>query len=356
MNNTDILQPGMPGFGETTAMPDISPIHMFSKLFGAAVSLRKALYSKDILKMRSIDAFVISVGNITVGGTGKTPTVIYIAKLLQKHGYKVCVLSRGYKGKNSKKILEVSNDKEVLSDSEMAGDEPYMMAKKLIGIPVIVGKNRYTAGLFAVEKYKPDVCILDDGFQHFKLERDLDIVTFDGNVGFGNGKLLPGGILREPPSALERADVILINKGVKKSKDIIAKVMENGGERHTFFCSYNTVGLTSCGGEHKDIEYISGRRVLVFSALADSNYFYEIITRLGGFICEQIEYKDHHSYDIDDYLTIVKRAHDSSADLMLTTEKDLVKFDLEWSRTSTIKLYSLDVLLKPLDFDDMFEH
>ncbi len=356
MNSSDYVKKKMyseqkgPGFKRL-----FSPLYLLSQLYGLAVKLRYLLYKKGILQERAIDSYVISVGNIVVGGTGKTPTVIYVAKLLQSNGYKVCVLSRGYKGKNTSKYLEVSNEKEVLTDHITAGDEPYLLAHKLKGIPVVVGKNRYIAGQYAVEKFRPDVCIMDDGFSHIKLKRDLEIVTFDGNSGFGNGSLLPDGILREPVTALDRADIVLINKGVKKSKEIIARVSGLKCKDKLFFCSYDTVALNSWMGGVKSTNYISGKKILLFSALANSNYFYEIISRLGGSICDQLEFQDHHDYSIDDYFKIVKAAYDSSADLIITTEKDIVKFDREWGKNSNINIFSLDIMLKPLAYNEITE-
>lgn len=334
----------------------MSPFYLLSKLYGFGINLRDIFYKKGIFKENKIDSYVISVGNIVVGGTGKTPTVIYVAELLARHGMKVCILCRGYKGSNASKYLEVSNDRgDIHSDPATAGDEPYLLATKLKGIPVIVGKDRYIAGEYAVAKFKPDVCILDDGFQHRRLKRDLDIVTFDGSVGFGNGDLLPSGILREPVSALSRAHIIIINKGIEKSKDIISQAHAQSEKHHIFFCGYDIAGLNSWQGGNVDISYLSGKRILVFSALANASYFYKIVSRLGGSICEQLEFIDHHDYSIDDFLKIVKLAHDSSSDLVLTTEKDIVKFNKEWGKTSSVNIFSLDVKLKPLSFEDMFE-
>jgi tetraacyldisaccharide 4'-kinase len=357
MNEVNFIKSAMYK-SETKRKRMFSPLFLLSKVYGFIIDLRRAFYKIGLLRKRKIDAYVISVGNIVVGGTGKTPTVIYLSKLLQKNGFKVCVLSRGYKGKNTAKYHVVSDGEQVLSNPQTAGDEPYLMAKKLSGIPVVIGKNRCIAGKYAVQRFKPDVCILDDGFQHFKLKRDLDIVTFDGNIGFGNGNLLPNGILREHVSALERADIVLINKGTKKSSDIISamtKYKKYNSRYHVFFCRYDADGLSGWIGGKEEISFISGKKVFAFSALANADYFYETITRFGGDICGRLEYKDHHYYNIDDYFKIVKSAYDSNADFVLTTQKDIVKFNKEWSNTSSIKIFSLDVSLKPLGPEDTIE-
>jgi tetraacyldisaccharide 4'-kinase len=327
----------------------LTPLFLLSRIYGFIITLRRVLYKIGIFRARKLDAYVISVGNIIVGGTGKTPAVIYISRLLQRNGYKVCVLSRGYNGANKGEYLEVSDETEVLSDPKTAGDEPYMLAVKLKGIPVIVGRNRFIAGKRAVEKFKPDVCVLDDGFQHFKLKRDLDIVTFDGDIGLGNGHLLPNGIMREQLSALRRADVVLINKGAKKSDDIVSAVEKyKGGDHRIFFCGYETDGLTAWSGEKQDISYLSQKKIFVFSALAHSDYFHRIIERSGGIISGKLDYRDHHHYTIDDYFRIVKEAYNLNADFILTTEKDIVKFNRAWGENSKVGIFSLCINLKPV--------
>jgi tetraacyldisaccharide 4'-kinase len=327
----------------------LSPLFMISKVHGLVVALRRALYRIGLFRSRAIDSVVISVGNIVVGGTGKTPTVVYLARLLKDNGYRVCVLSRGYKGTNSEAYHEVSDESGVLSDPKTAGDEPYMMAKMLPGVPVIVGKNRYVSGMHAVKKFKPDVCILDDGFQHLKLKRDLDIVTFDGDFGIGNGHLIPRGILREQASALKRADIVLINKGDKRAGEIISLTEKYKGNGISIFSSrYEPSGITSITGEKEKAGFISGKRVFVFSALANARSFHKMIEQSGAVISGKLEYDDHHYFDAGDYDRIIDGAKSSNADLVLATEKDLVKFNKEWVKGGKIKVYSLDIALRPL--------
>jgi len=327
----------------------ISPLYLISLMHGLVVSLRRVLYRLGIFKSGRIGAYVISVGNIVVGGSGKTPTVIYVAKLLQNAGYKVCILSRGYRGANTKEYLEVSDESGILSDPTTAGDEPYMMACELIGIPVIVGRNRYKSGLRAVKKFKPDVCILDDGFQHIKLKRDLNIVTFDGETGIGNGHLIPRGFLREQVSALKRADIVLINKGAKSIDGVLRSVHKYMGDTPNIFCgSYVPSGLTSRTGAKEMLNKIANKRIFCFSALANADYFHQLIENAGGMISGTVEYGDHHDYTRDDYNNIIKNATASGADFIITTKKDIIKFDSSWGEAHDLKIFSLDIDLEPV--------
>ena len=182
----------------------------FSPLYGALMSLRSMLYRRGIITRHGLEAPVISVGNLVLGGTGKTPLVHYIAAYLRQLGRKPAVLSRGYKGTAANRINIVSNPTDILLDAAEAGDEPRLLAEKLPGIPVITGKDRFAAGRFAIDSFAVDTVILDDGFQHIALKQDLDLVLFSTGKGFGNGRVLPGGDLREPLAALKRADAFVI--------------------------------------------------------------------------------------------------------------------------------------------------
>src|SRR5919109_245062 len=174
-----------------------------------AHQLRLQAYRRRWAAVRRLPCRVISIGNLALGGTGKTPIVELVAGLLQQEGLRVCVLSRGYGGRARSSITGVSDGKKCLVPPEVAGDEPVLLAEHLAGLPVIVGKNRYAAGLLAVERFAVDVIVLDDGFQHVQLARDLNILLLDAARPFGTGRLFPRGDLRERPSALGRADVIV---------------------------------------------------------------------------------------------------------------------------------------------------
>ncbi|MBW2599013.1 MAG: tetraacyldisaccharide 4'-kinase [Deltaproteobacteria bacterium] len=180
-----------------------------SILYSGVVRLRNLFYQTGLFKVRKLGCRVISVGNITVGGTGKTPMVIMLANLLNEKGYRPAILSRGYAGKGKSRVNIVSDGKNLLMSPKNAGDEPALIAKSVRNVPVITGKNRYLTGKYAIEHFRADVLILDDAFQHRSVFRDIDIVLLDNQKPFGNGFTIPRGELREPASALERADIIV---------------------------------------------------------------------------------------------------------------------------------------------------
>ncbi len=189
---------------------------LFSCLYGLGVKLRLKAYGR--LKRRSLPGFVVSVGNLTVGGTGKTPATCLLAEWAMDEGYRVAILSRGYGGHYRTKVLVVSDEQGINAGPVQAGDEPVLLARKLKGVPVIISKQRYLAGALAAEKYKSNFFILDDGFQHLALERDLDLVLIDAVKPFGNGHLLPRGPLREPVDQLNRADAFIITRPGKDTE------------------------------------------------------------------------------------------------------------------------------------------
>lgn len=307
-----------------------------SCLYGWALRIRHYLFRTGILKQKSLPCRVVSIGNITAGGTGKTPMTVYVASLLKKRGKKVAVISRGYKGNQKGGSLIVSDGREIYCRDEECGDEPYMMAcqKKF---PVIVGKDRYTAGVTAVDKFDPDIIVLDDGFQHMRLKRDLDLVLFDYARPFGNKRLLPAGRLREMPEMSSvRADAVILTR----TKDMAGSAAELQLNKiypsrpvfktaHRPYVSKYINGL--CAGqknqEHKDLPCLNGMMALLFSGLAVNRSFYDTVRRQGANILEHLEFKDHYRYKEADILMINKRADALEADIILTTEKDWVKLD-----------------------------
>ncbi len=186
---------------------------MISWIYGTIIEARNSLYEKGVFKSFSLGVPVISIGNITVGGTGKTPLVAFVAEILAEKGEKVCIISRGYGRKNPKKRVLVSDGENILADARQSGDEPFELAQRLLGKAIVVADaNRVSAGNWAREKFGITAFVLDDAFQHRKVKRDLDIVTIDATNPFGNKKMLPSGILREPLKNLKRADAIVITR------------------------------------------------------------------------------------------------------------------------------------------------
>ncbi|MCK4739554.1 MAG: tetraacyldisaccharide 4'-kinase [Deltaproteobacteria bacterium] len=313
-------------------------------LFYSALSwLKNSLYSSGLLKKKKLPCKVVSIGNLTVGGSGKTPVTIYLAKLLSQIGLKVVVISRGYKRK-SKGITIVSNGAEVLTKSIEAGDEPTLIAQRLLkkkdsellGVPVIVGSNRYKAGLLAIEKFSPDVIVLDDGFQHIKLERDLDILLIDSLRGFGNGHLLPRGPLRENASGSKRASIIMV-----KGEDPLNFTLPTISEKPIFNFSYKPKSLEDLSGNiASDFGMLTGQSVLALAAIADPAPFFEILNGLGANITSTLTYPNHHWFTTKEVKQI--RRESLEVDLLVTTEKDAVR--LKTSETGVgLRAYALTI-------------
>ena len=196
-----------------TAVSPLAPLLSgISAIYGAAQKLRASCYRQNLFRSQALPCRVISIGNLTVGGTGKTPMTIYLARNLQQSGKSVVVISRGYKGAAESGGGIVSDGRNLLLDADQAGDEPYLMACRLPGIPVVVGKNRFEAGMLAVREFQPEIIVLDDAYQHLKLKRDINIILLDHDRPFGNSHLLPRGILREPKAALMRASACILTR------------------------------------------------------------------------------------------------------------------------------------------------
>ncbi len=185
---------------------------VLSVVYGGLMCLRARLYEKGVLPSKTLPCRVVSIGNLISGGTGKTPMTILVARMIRDMGCRVVVLSRGYRGRMEKTGGVVSDGRTIFKGPDDAGDEPYLMARVLTGIPVVVGQRRYEAGMMAVKRFKPDVIVLDDAFQHLRLKRDLNLVLLDSRSPFGNGHMLPRGLLREPLSALRRSHAVVYTR------------------------------------------------------------------------------------------------------------------------------------------------
>jgi tetraacyldisaccharide 4'-kinase len=317
----------------------LSPL---SFLFGTVAKTRRTLYAKGFLKSNKLSAKVVSVGNITVGGTGKTPLVIYIAKILAEQGEKVCILTRGYGRKNAGERLLVSAGEKILANVEMSGDEPFEAAEKLLGISaVLADKNRTAAGKQAIKNLGITAFILDDGFQHIQLRRDLDIVCIDATNPFGNGKLLPAGILREPSESLKRADAIVVTRanlaenGERKIEKLISEIKQFTAS--PIFISQNKIILNSQSSILDSFAFCGlGNPENFFSQLRQDN-FNLVATKT---------FRDHHVYSQQDIREIERIAKENNAEILLTTAKDAVKL-----RDFKFEL-SLEIIESKLIFDD----
>ncbi len=305
---------------------------ILSALYGLALKCREFGYD-HFIKSSRLPARVICIGNLTLGGTGKTPAVIAVAQEAKKRGENPCILTRGYKGK-AKDISFVSRgDGPLLSPAE-AGDEACLMANALSRVTIIKGKDRFRAGIAALDNAQlaivniqpPTLFIMDDGFQHWKLQRDVDIVLIDATNPFGNEKLFPEGILREPFNALDRAHIIVITKadmavpGAVQS--ITGKVKQYNDKAPVFSASHKPTGLVNFAGESIELNSLRGKRIYAFSGIANPAYFQSSLMKCGAHIVEFKKYRDHQIYTQTDIDEIKKEALGLE---IVTTEKDLVK-------------------------------
>ncbi|MBF0459343.1 MAG: tetraacyldisaccharide 4'-kinase [Nitrospirae bacterium] len=271
---------------------------------------------------------VVSIGNLTVGGTGKTPAAIALALEAQRRGLTPVILTRGYKGTRNGPCF-ISRGMGPIVSAREGGDEPVLMANKLRGVEIIKGANRYEAGLMSE---KGDFFILDDGFQHWGLHRDVDIVLIDAANPFGRGGLLPTGRLREPIEALNRADFIVITKMSRPSKAYAAGYSINGAavpppvsSAFIYEAAHTPVSLVGRDGAAYPLSYISGRRTLAFCAIGSSDGFLGTLTSLGAGIVHKMKFRDHHFYSEADVGKILASAAAYRAEIIITTEKDMAK-------------------------------
>jgi tetraacyldisaccharide 4'-kinase len=300
----------------------LSPLALASTLYRQLAILRYQYYQRGLFSSRKLPIPVISVGNLTVGGTGKTPATLYLARLFQSQGKRVVVLSRGYKGSASQKVNIVSDGEQILLSPNEAGDEPFLLAEKLPGIPVLTGKDRGLLGEYAQRELAAEVVILDDGFQHLKLQRDLDIVLVDGKNPLGNGFLLPRGTLREPPEQLARAHLFLVTQlDTKKDGEAVERLIRlHNRSAPVFFAQYAPVTLEGVQkGEMLPLEYLRGKEVVALAGVARPESFLQLLIQLGAHVVRTLLYPDHHRYQPQDL-------NKSEKDLVIvTTEKDAVK-------------------------------
>jgi tetraacyldisaccharide 4'-kinase len=327
---------------EIPASPLASLLTAASALYGIAQRLRAGCYRQNLLQSKKLPCTVISVGNITVGGTGKTPMTIYVARMLQQAGVRVVIISRGYKGGAEKDGGVVSDGRHILMDSEQAGDEPFLIASRLKNIPVMVGKKRFEAGLLAVEKFQPDVIVLDDAFQHLRLQRDMDLVLLDCTRPFGNSRLLPRGKLREPVEALTRATACILTRSPSGADEVTAEsvgAIKSLVPRIPIFTSSHDPYLyivkrgaqtplheiTNFLSPHQ-LEEIKQQKVFAFSGIARNNDFRRTVEKSGFKTRGFCEFSDHHRYSRNDLDRIVRTAQKAGADCLITTEKDHARF------------------------------
>ena len=315
-----------------------------SKLFQVAVKTRRFLYNLRILRDSTLGVQVIAIGNLTVGGTGKTPVVEKFARELRDQGRNVAILSRGYRSRPTplhqrliNKILLradttppriVSDGRSLLLDSETAGDEPYMLASNLKDVVVLVDKDRVKAGRYAIEKFGCDTLLLDDGFQYWKLRgRRQDIVLVDCQQPFGNERMLPRGTLREPPSHLARASTIFITKSDGKTAALRKRIAELNSTAGIIECVHHPLYLEDVfTGQRHDLALIKGRKVASLSGIAQPESFEHNLVSNGSELVYSKRFADHHRFTQQEVLNAINRSKKRQAEMIITTQKDAVRF------------------------------
>ncbi|MGA1824471.1 MAG: tetraacyldisaccharide 4'-kinase [bacterium] len=304
-----------------------------SGLYYVIMTLRNRAFKEKLIKIRKAPCSVISVGNITVGGSGKTPVVCFLARRLKEKGFNVAIISRGYKRKNHNKIFLVSNGTRILASPHESGDEPYMIARSLPDIPVIVGKDRYQCCVFAQNTLGTNIALLDDAYQHQYLYRDVNILIINGANPFGNGNLLPGGILREPLTSMRRADIIVINKMQnRKSVTLTHRIKRYNPNAALFNATYDMekINAFTLSGKGQGEISLKGKSAVLFSGIGDPSSLKKTVEDEGILVHKQLIFADHHWYSDDDMDTIV--SYTEGVDCIITTEKDLIRLQKYFNR------------------------
>jgi tetraacyldisaccharide 4'-kinase len=351
-------------------------LQVLSWVWNAGAQAKLWLYEKRILHNHPLGCLVVVVGNLTAGGTGKTPVVEKFARALRDRGRKVAILSRGYKSKSAPlwkrwwyalthtaepppKI--VSDGEKVLLDSEEAGDEPYMLARNLPGVIVLVDKNRVKAGAFAIKKFGCDTLVLDDGFQYLPLKGRLNLLLVDKTNPFGNGHLLPRGILREPIKHLKRASYVFLTKSNgHRDEELEALIKEHNPEVDIIECAHKPQYLRRFGvpadapNSREPLSFLKGRRVMAFSGIATPESFEKFLRDLGASIVARERYLDHYRYGDDDFEELFAKAREERAECLVTTEKDAVRIPEGYA--CPLPLYYLrleiEIIRGAADFDE----
>jgi tetraacyldisaccharide 4'-kinase len=297
----------------------LSFLTMLSYPYGLALRLRAAAYAAGLFRFRRLPRPVVAVGNLTVGGTGKTPMVVYLAHWFMERGKRVAVLSRGYGGSLEGSTRIVADGRTIFLSPGETGDEPYLLASSLPGLMVVIGADRYRAGLLALERLNPDIFILDDGYQHLRLQRDLNLLLLDCGKPFGNGLTLPAGILRESVSAAERADLVIYTRcGSTEPARITGKPWLRASHRLTG-------ALSLAGGVPQPFGSLGDLRGMAFAGIAEPSAFFDSLEREGVRLTATLAFPDHCRYGEEEIAAICRLKDASRVDYLLTTGKDAVK-------------------------------
>src|SRR5213595_2931378 len=346
-------------------------LYALSFVYDRVVQLRLYLYRKRVFRERTLGCLVISIGNLTVGGTGKTPIVEKFARALQSGGRRVAILSRGYKSvprkrswldRIKKKDVDpprvVSDGKSLLLDSLTAGDEPYMLAHNLRDVIVLVDKDRVKSGRFAIDKWNIDTLLLDDGLQYLHLKHRLDMVLVDRQAPFGNEFLLPRGTLRERPRNLRRASYIFITKNTgEPNLALMKRIRRYNRTAEVIECAHKPLHLQNVfTGEQLPLETLRGAFIGSLCAIAAPESFEDALRKLGAHVDLAKSYIDHHYYTEAELISFIKRCIRRDLAMIVTTEKDSVRMprlsEAEWK----LPIYFLRVEIEILSGHESWEH
>ena len=342
-----------------------------SKFFQVAVKTRRFLYNVRILRDTTLGVQVIAIGNLTVGGTGKTPVVEKFARELRDQGRTVAILSRGYRSKPpplAKRLIDkfffrqdrtppriVSDGRSLLLDSDTAGDEPYMLASNLKDVVVLVDKDRVKSGRYAIEKFGCDTLLLDDGFQYWKLRgRRMDVVLIDYQQPFGNEQLLPRGTLREPPAHLARASTIFITKSDGNTEALRRRIAQFNPNAGIIECVHHPLYFEDVfTGERYNLELLKQKKIASLSGIAQPESFERSLVKLGGELVYSKRFADHHRFSQQEVLNVINRSKKRQAHAIITTQKDAVRFPKIDRRD--LSIYFMRVEIKILNGADDFQ-
>lgn len=333
----------------------LSPLNI---VYGLLIKFRNYFFDEGIFKSRKVNAKVISIGNITVGGSGKTPTVIYVTNVLKNAGKKVGILSRGYM-RNSKGYLLVADEKNVLTDVDKSGDETFLVAEEC-KVPAAVAERRVDGASKFLNDVKLDIIVLDDAYQHRWIERDLNILIFDQRfmqkTESMDQKLLPLGIMREPFSAVDRADIIIINRKFNEKKEIPAKLKQYFEGKKIYTAYYETSGIHDVKNhQHYEVSDFKGQKSLVVCGIARPFSFLKVLENNGIDFTNKLLFADHKNYSHKEVETIRKKFYSTNAHSVLTTQKDAVKLTRYSKELDDIDIFYLKIDLI-IEQKDEFEN
>ncbi|MGH2626098.1 MAG: tetraacyldisaccharide 4'-kinase, partial [Anaerolineales bacterium] len=315
-----------PGPNRWTARAWLALLRPASHVYGGAVSLRNALFAHGLATVRRLPVPVVSVGNLVVGGTGKTPFVEMVARRLHERGHQIAILLRGYRGGSAKPAI-ICDGRGLLAAPPTAADEAYLLGRRLRGVSVLTGANRYQVGQLALAHLGSGIILLDDGFQHRGLHRDLDIVLIDGGNPFGYGRLLPSGLLREPPEALARADLVVITHA-DLGHDLDAtrrSIRRYAPTTPIALAVHRPLSVIGWDGAELPAHSLSGQRLMAFSGIANPGRFEATLARLGAVVLAHHAFPDHYACSAADLEALSAAADKAGASMIVTTEKDLIR-------------------------------